>query len=381
MHIAIVCIKYMSFQGLDRPCMSDSEHETRLSSNPLYHYAEQNWGHHARNASPSILFESILQLLAGPNKIETMSQGLFCGNGVASRTRPYAGYSQLFPRRMEGIHLASYFGLEEPVQRLIDAHGPNLCDTTGTPAISWAAMKGHLDIVKLLVGSNATIDKPDCNGFTLLLIRGYEATTRLLLEHWGNPNSMDLDGFTPLSWAVSNGHDRVVDLILRQRYRCVTSLPAELIALQNGTHGRLFRKITQDTKSIADIRGTSGVPEIVDPRFRRHDARYFKSGEVFRILWSDPTRARACAGGTISEIQTLNDRPILTYGRKGCNKKGVKTKTHGIAYEYKSKPSILPGEPELGFPLVEIEITEEGENPGNRKSNQLLEVHYFRSQG
>lgn len=28
----------------------------------------------------------------------------------------------------------------------------------------------------------------------------------------------------------------------------------------------LFRKITQDTKSIADIRGTSGVPEIVDPR-------------------------------------------------------------------------------------------------------------------
>ncbi|RFU76942.1 hypothetical protein TARUN_5290 [Trichoderma arundinaceum] len=54
-------------------------------------------------------------------------------------------------------------------------------------------------------------------------------------------------------------------------------------------------------------------------------------------------------------------RPILTYGGKGCKKKGVKADKHGIIHERGSKPRLLDKEPKLGFPPVRVEMKEEGE--------------------
>ena len=57
----------------------------------------------------------------------------------------------------------------------------------------------------------------------------------------------------------------------------------------------------------------------------------------------------------------VNDRPILTYGGKGCKKKGVKPAKHGIIYERGHKARLLDKEPALGFPPVKVQMTEEGE--------------------
>lgn len=48
--------------------------------------------------------------------------------------------------------------------------------------------------------------------------------------------------------------------------------------------------------------------------------------------------------------------PILTYERKGCNKRGVKPAKHGIVHALGSKPRMEAGEPQLGFRPVRLEL-------------------------
>ena len=51
--ISIICTTYLSFDVFERSfCQTDEEFEERLRSNQFFKYATQNWGHHARKASP-----------------------------------------------------------------------------------------------------------------------------------------------------------------------------------------------------------------------------------------------------------------------------------------------------------------------------------------
>ena len=54
-------------------------------------------------------------------------------------------------------------------------------------------------------------------------------------------------------------------------------------------------------------------------------------------------------------------RPILTYGGKGCKKKGIKPEKHGIITEKGVRSKRLDGEPKLGFPSVRMKIQVDGE--------------------
>jgi hypothetical protein len=54
-------------------------------------------------------------------------------------------------------------------------------------------------------------------------------------------------------------------------------------------------------------------------------------------------------------------RPILTYIRQGCKKKGAKPAKHGIVYESTGKPRLIEGEPKLGFRPIRMEIRATGE--------------------
>jgi hypothetical protein len=60
-------------------------------------------------------------------------------------------------------------------------------------------------------------------------------------------------------------------------------------------------------------------------------------------------------------LLTLWRRPILTYERQGCNKRGVKALKHGIVYQNGKRPRMLQGEPELGFEAVRVNLTERTE--------------------
>ncbi|KAL7795035.1 hypothetical protein V8C37DRAFT_375339 [Trichoderma ceciliae] len=126
--------------------------------------------------------------------------------------------------------------------------------------------------------------------------------------------------------------------------------------------------------------------EELDPRYRVEPSSKFQPGEIFKVHWSEPQGASSEGAPSVSgkhEIQNrfgtkffvgfrrfiviANDQghctcvPILTYGGKGCKKKGVKADKHGIIHERGSKPRLLDKEPKLGFPPVRVEMKEEGE--------------------
>ncbi|KAI0909432.1 hypothetical protein F4824DRAFT_504589 [Ustulina deusta] len=138
------------------------------------------------------------------------------------------------------------------------------------------------------------------------------------------------------------------------------------------------------------IRGTPGNVEPIDNRLKatgfvvEHSYK-FQPGEVFKILWSEPT-GQVAGDASISDIRAINDPggqfyvgyrrfiivstdeshhstcvPILTYDRRGCGKKGVRPSKHGIIFAVGQKPRLLKNEPDLGFEPVPLEIYAEGE--------------------
>lgn len=122
--------------------------------------------------------------------------------------------------------------------------------------------------------------------------------------------------------------------------------------------------------------------------------------QVFKVLWYEPHGGTPAPGGaSLSEKAKLYDHygqpiyvgfrrfiviandeghcqcvPILTYGKKGCKKRGVKPRTHGIAYAYGSKARPIPGEPDLGFkPIpIKLEVKNEEIKPESRVNYSKL---------
>ncbi|CAM1510036.1 Fc.00g003710.m01.CDS01 [Cosmosporella sp. VM-42] len=134
------------------------------------------------------------------------------------------------------------------------------------------------------------------------------------------------------------------------------------------------------------ISATEGEIEQLDPRYRVEHSSRFQPGEIFKVLWSEPQGSGNDGAPSVSDRREFRDRfggkffvgfrrfiviandmghctcvPILTYGGKGCKKRGVKPEKHGVIYEKGHKARLLSGEPKLGFAPAKVEITMEGE--------------------
>ncbi|KAJ3499547.1 hypothetical protein NLG97_g235 [Lecanicillium saksenae] len=105
---------------------------------------------------------------------------------AVKRHSVHVNYSQAVPRQISGLHLAAYFGFEEAVKALLQKTVESEAkDSHSRTPLSWAATYGHDKVVRLLLD----LGKADVE-------------------------SKDLSGQTPLSWAAANGHDKVVRLLL-----------------------------------------------------------------------------------------------------------------------------------------------------------------------
>jgi hypothetical protein len=189
--ITNVCVTYLSFDVFGTGfCPTDEEFEMRLELNPLYDYAAQNWGHHARAASTVteqwIRVEQLIQdLLENETNISAASQAM-----MASRS--YSGYSQRVPTQMTGIHVAAYFGLVGTIIGLLKhGYNPDLRDSSSRTALSWAAEEGHEAVIELLLKHGADIEAKDANGKTALYRaadKGHSAVIKLLLVEGADEN-------------------------------------------------------------------------------------------------------------------------------------------------------------------------------------------------
>jgi len=181
-NIAATCVTYLLFDAFETGfCPTDDEFEARLKLNPLYHYAAQNWGHHALAASTEVE-QLALDFLESEAKVCSSCQAMMASKMYSGDF----GYSQRVPRQMAGVHLAAYFGLKEMIiALLVKRYNPDSKDDWGRTPLSWAAGTGEEAVIKLLLAKEGV-----------------------------DPDSKDSSGWTPLSWAAWNGEEAVVKLLL-----------------------------------------------------------------------------------------------------------------------------------------------------------------------
>ena len=212
--IAMICSTYLSFKVFQNgPCKTDEEFEERLRSNQLYNYAAQNWGLHAQQVqTPS---QEVINFLKSGSKVEASSQALFVNKQVILAGE---GYNACFPKRMTGLHLAAYFGVDYAAQLLLDNISPNTKDGFGRTPLSYAADKGHYTFIQILLEARADTELRDRDYRTPVSYsasNGHEGAMKLLLEKGRvDIDSGDRWGRTPLAWAAMNEHEAIVKLLL-----------------------------------------------------------------------------------------------------------------------------------------------------------------------
>jgi hypothetical protein len=218
--ITTICISYLSFDVFERGfCQTDDEFEERLWSNQFFEYAARNWGHHARKTSTfsQALSQAVVNVLTSKAKVDALSQGLL----AIKRYSSHSNYSQQVQRRMTGLHLTVYFGVETVVKLLLDTGkvDADSKDEDSRAPLFLAADNGHEAIVKLLLDTGKVdADSKAEGGWTPLFLaagNGHEAIVKLLLDTGKvDADSKDEGGQTPLFLAARNGHEAVVKLLL-----------------------------------------------------------------------------------------------------------------------------------------------------------------------
>lgn len=223
-YITQTSLTYMSFASFEGQALRSWEDvEDRLESSKLYGYSAQNWGHHARKAS-SILPE-IMKFLNCGTRIETSSHLLWYED------RHFQDFKRT---QMTGLHMASYFGIIDAVESLLqgtlDLPGNStghqtqwICDLEskdrdGQTPLVWAARNGYLPVVRRLFDEGANMDSNSEDSLTPLSwssANGHEMVVKFLLDK-GADKEYSSGGQTPLLWATDNGHTAVVEDLLER---------------------------------------------------------------------------------------------------------------------------------------------------------------------
>ncbi|KAF7960203.1 hypothetical protein EAE96_001801 [Botrytis aclada] len=210
--ITTICVTYLSFKTFNTGfCLLYRDFVERVRSHQFSMYAARFWGLHACKASISgnTLEQALLKFLENQAKVDASWQ-LFNSHDLpkphvdqgSSSGSPSSYYGQYERRGLTGMHITAFFGIETVIKLLLHSgkvevdskdlaseemnQGPdrNIVDKGQTP-LFYAVKEGHEKIVKLLLDTS----KVDFN-------------------------SVDHRYHTPFFYAATYGHEKVVKLLL-----------------------------------------------------------------------------------------------------------------------------------------------------------------------
>lgn len=235
--ISKICLTYLYFDVLAKgPCLTDEEMESRLHELPFFDYAARHWGDHVRESEDKSVQSLTLQLLGDDAKLMSFVQRWH-------RPAIQGGkYSQRYPKRLLGIHVAAAFGLERIILELLN-NGADVDsgDETGWTPLTWAVSKGYVDTVRLFLEKGANDLLGDPSGrlpIHYAAQRGDKHIVELLANRHPNLNQKNKFGETPLHLAALEGHVEVVQLLLVRNAMIDIQDNKGRTALHRSVHGQ-----------------------------------------------------------------------------------------------------------------------------------------------
>ncbi len=138
-----------------------------------------------------------------------------------SQQQMWPDYSALNSQHQSALHIAAMHGHHIVAHKLCtsffgDVHS---VDSAGYTPLHYAAERGHLDTVKVLIEQQARLDIQDASGETPLhkaVKNGHERVVALLLEKKAACNiACNGTEMTPLHYAAQGGYQAIVALLMR----------------------------------------------------------------------------------------------------------------------------------------------------------------------
>lgn len=185
-----ICIRYLLFTEFENFSDVSQVHV-------FFGYCAKNWTGHfcaAKTKNHDKIVLSALMLCAASVRRLTWLR--------AHQFAP--GYSDDKTRTTSALIIASYFGLDVLVARLVKMKGVSITSRDHNhkrSALSWASERGHTSVVSLLLEKRPRFQTALLNWIHLPIA----------------VNSEDAKGYTPLWHAVLGGHKAVVELLLKNK--------------------------------------------------------------------------------------------------------------------------------------------------------------------
>jgi ankyrin repeat protein len=200
------------------------DRNTMIRHFPLAPYAARHWVDHAKFKDVSSHIQEVMERLFGPAKPQ-FSAWVWLYDIDHDWIKPM---STIHPMRPEAVPLyyASLCGFHGLVERLIVAHSQDVNSKGGshTTPLHAASVKGHADVVSLLLRNGANPNSLDdrgraplhrvSHGGQLIVVQSSLEIARLLVNSGADVSVTDNGGWTPLHVAAKRGYRDVVQLLL-----------------------------------------------------------------------------------------------------------------------------------------------------------------------
>ena len=222
---------------------------------PLLEYASVYWGRHTRRAMTENIKILALRLLDKFDKHISTQLLLLDTNRDCGGSLYFDGEGG--PTGFSGLHGVAFLGIGGIVSTILEMNewDVNASDCVGMTALTWAAGRGHEEVVNILLErEDINPDQADTRyGWAPLSWAakgGHSGVVKMLLERERvNPDLADTEyGRTPLSWAAQNGHERVIKMLLER---------------EEVNPDRLDTRYGQTPLSLAAQNGHSGVVKML----------------------------------------------------------------------------------------------------------------------